>query len=381
MERYVAPKGLPRPMPQKVMHSEGLDFTIAPLDTNWQDVSDGAQHAFLVNVHNSSLDTLPIYFYRSQRLPGGWTSSVCWGTSCYSYLDDSEVATIQPNATALLTLDLTPALDDAQDSGTVWLRVGVAGGASSDMVLLPFYANYFPSDPPIVFQWSDTILERTYQGQGTWNFSKFLTNRAGRAIDYSLSLQDSLPAGWTLKFCDRRDPSDATDTCATGNILVTNFSNETDGGTTYQQHLKFTLDAPVVTTQDSAVIYLSVHPQTSNPADAAIYRFVMIVQPLSGVASAAPSDRAGLAVTNAWPNPLVGSGALHLEILTDEAGAATAVIYDVTGTQKGTLDLGMLHEGTNEVMASAHSLPSGEYIIRVNQGGSTSEAIRINYVK
>jgi len=381
-ELYVWPMGLPRPLPHTTMHTAGLDFSITR-DTNWQNVSDGVEHAFVVNVHNSSPDTLAIYFSRNQQLPAGWKSSVCWGPTCYSDADDSELATVPPDSIAVLSLDLTPALSDAPDSSVVWLRLGVIGSATSDTMLLPFYASYVPPNPPLVFQWPvTTVNSRSYEGPGVWSLSNFLENHAGKPLSYSLSIQDSVPAGWSLTFCDRQNPStgfgDYEDVCASGDSLIANFSKAFDS--TYRQRIKFTLNAPTVTKEDSAVIHLSVHPLTSNPADSGNYRFVMIVRPQSNVAGEL-DDRAGLAVTNAWPNPLHSSGSLHLEILTDRAGQANGVIYDLTGAQKGTLDLGMLQEGTNELQLSIPPLSSGEYIIRVNQGSSASEVVRINYVK
>ncbi len=386
-ERYVTPIGLPRPVPKTTMRTASLDFTVNETDTNWQDVSDGTEHSFLVNVRNVTAAPISIYFSRSQHLPTGWISSVCWGLNCYSFLVDSMPYTVQPNTSALLTLDLTPALDDEPDSSIVWLRIGVVGGAASDTVLLPFYATYNPPDPPLVFQWGgNPTFNQTDQGTGPWTFTDYLENHAGRGIDFLLSLQDSLPIGWSLTFDDQRNPNGInTEDTTLGLVapvgsdsLTTNFSAYFD--TTYQQPFTFTLNAPAVSAEDSAVVYLNVHPQTSNPADSASYRFVMRVQPQSSVANAS-TERAGIAVTNAWPNPLYSSGVLHLEILTDAAGPAKVFIYDVSGVQKGMIDLGMLREGTNELQVNAPSLPSGGYIFRVKQGNAASEVVRINYVK
>ncbi len=168
--------------------------------------------------------------------------------------------------------------------------------------------------------------------------------------------------------------------------MVTNFAGEylydSAGNTSYQQKLAFKLTTlPTITREDSAVIYLSVHPETANPADSANYRFVMDVMPSAGVGTNVPDDRAGIAVTNAWPNPLVSEGILHLEILTDASGPAKAVVYDVTGTQKASIDLGTLAVGTNALQVAAPTLASGEYMFRIEQDGSASEVVKINLVK
>jgi hypothetical protein len=381
-ERYVAPIGLPRPMPSKFTVLQGASFKVTGPDSAWADLSNMSPHAFVDTVWNLSNRPETIYFRRTQLIPAAMTSSVCWGATCYPSTVDSTIYSIPVGGTALLSLDLTGLLNDVPDSGQVWLRVGTLG-TPSDTVQLYFYGNYLPPDPPIIFQWSNPlVLEQTYQGPGIDSLSNQLENHVTFGVNYTLTYQDSLPAGWTItKFSDTRQPFNPLnyqDTSTTGNTLVTNFSGFAD--TTYQQLLTFWLNAPVVTKEDSAVIFLGVHPQTSNPADSANYRFVMHVLPLAGVNSSQEA-RAGVAVTNAWPNPLVGTETLHLEIQTDATGNARAVIYDLNGSEKGVLDLGSLHAGTNEIQASAPNLASGEYIIRVVQDGSSSEVVRINYVK
>lgn len=93
-------------------------------------------------------------------------------------------------------------------------------------------------------------------------------------------------------------------------------------------------------------------------------------------------SNAGLAVTNAWPNPMHPSNELHLEVMSDIAGAGTAKLYDLDGSVKATLNLGELTSGPNELQVSLpEDLLSGEYILRITEGNSASEIVRINYVK
>jgi hypothetical protein len=105
------------------------------------------------------------------------------------------------------------------------------------------------------------------------------------------------------------------------------------------------------------------------------------IKPLSIVASSQSGARAGLVVTNAWPNPLHPSTTLHLEILSDKEAPVIAGIYDLDGTEKATLDLGQLNPGSNELQVAVPDLPSGEYIIRIQQGADAPEIVRINYIK
>ncbi len=90
---------------------------------------------------------------------------------------------------------------------------------------------------------------------------------------------------------------------------------------------------------------------------------------------------AGIVVTNAWPNPLHNASTLHLEVMSDKEAPITAGIYGLDGAQKATLDLGQLTIGSNELQAAVPELPSGEYLIRLQQGSDKPEIVRINYIK
>jgi hypothetical protein len=91
--------------------------------------------------------------------------------------------------------------------------------------------------------------------------------------------------------------------------------------------------------------------------------------------------RAGLAVLNVWPNPLSSSSNLNLDIMTDRDGFAIAHVFDVIGNELATVNLGSLSIGENHSQLSGLKLPSGDYMLRIEQGRSTSGMIRINYVK
>jgi hypothetical protein len=131
---------------------------------------------------------------------------------------------------------------------------------------------------------------------------------------------------------------------------------------------------------DSASIGSGVQPLTSVIAGSNSTTISASANPASSVASQ-PGEQAGLVVTNAWPNPLHPASTLHLEVLTDQEGPVTAGIYDLAGTQQGTLELGQMSAGSNELQVAMPDLPSGEYIIRIQQGTDAPEVVRINYIK
>ncbi len=131
---------------------------------------------------------------------------------------------------------------------------------------------------------------------------------------------------------------------------------------------------------DSASIGSGIHSLTGVIAGTHANTIPTSANPASSVALQ-PGERAGLVVTNAWPNPLHPASTLHLEVLTDQEGSVTAGIYDLAGTQKGTLELGQMGAGSNELQVAMPDLPSGEYIIRIQQGTDAPEVVRINYIK
>jgi hypothetical protein len=108
---------------------------------------------------------------------------------------------------------------------------------------------------------------------------------------------------------------------------------------------------------------------------------VIALSTTSDITTVSSSPHAGLVVTNVWPNPLHPASSLHLELLTDKDGPITAGIYDVAGTQKGTLDLGQVSVGSNELQAPVPDLTSGEYLIRIQQGTDNPVIVKINYIK
>ena len=357
-----------------------LPFTVSQSGPNSIQLNTAGQYTFECSVRNTSLNSVPIYFRRTQLLPLGWNSSVCWGTTCYADNDTMESYTIPPFDSASLSLNVFPCLSNVADSTVIWLRVGVVGSAT-DTVLLPFSVSFVPADPPLVFQWSgmasaNPIFDTTFTNQATtYTLANLLENGYPLGADYYFTIQDSLPVGWTLQTC--LQTAYGTN-CASNGKLNVNFSDY--GDSTYQQKVKFTLSVPSTTSRDSAIIYFGVHPRISTPADSATYRFAMVVQSESGVSSP-PESHAGLVVTNAWPNPLHPASTLHLEILSDQGGAVNAGVYDLDGVLKGTIELGQLSAGTNELQTTMPDLPSGEYIIRIQQGTDSPEIVRINYIK
>jgi len=364
----------------RVHHAAAGEFPFeVTVDTLLADVSDGKQHAYLGSISNLSHDSLQIFFRRQQAVPCGWTSSVCFGSLCFPATQDSASTWLAPVDSPFhavgLTLDINPALSENHDTSRVYITIGAGDAmASKDTILYPFVTTFAPSDPPVIFNWASTPKDvYSFNGAGLHIFSSVLQNRACSGVPYHFSLQSQLPAGWTAVYTvGKSDTSSGP--------LTYPFAGAGDFQGGDRQKIQFKVTAPILTKTDSATIYLSVHPETNNPADSMLYKFKAIFNaPLGGVENS--EDRVGLAVLNVWPNPVHASANLNFDIMTDRDGPAIAHVYDVVGSEIYTSLVDGLSVGENHVQLGGLNLPSGDYMIVIQQGKAASEAIRINYVK
>jgi hypothetical protein len=362
-----------------------LPFAVSVGASNRVQVSSDSTYTFYCEVTNESKSPDTLYFKRSQLLPAAWNTSVCLTPGeCYSTGTDSIVFILSPKATLnssiSLSLNVDPSLSNVSDSTIVWLRVGMVG-SPLDTMQLPFYISFLPLEPALVFLWNGVTgngpsFDTSFVGEGSYSISNFLENGFGFGANYFFTIQDSLPEGWSLGTCVR---SNYGSSCATGDTLTVNFSDF--GDSTYQQEVLFSLNAPNVNKQDSAIIYLGVHPLISTPADSATYRFSMVVMPTGASVATALDTRSGITISNVWPNPLHFGSILHLTVLAGQAGSVTAGIYGLDGTLKGALEFGSLNGGSNDLQISIPDLPSGEYVVRIQQGSNDPEIVRFNYIK
>ena len=306
-----------------------LSFSVS-MDTTPLEANSENDYPFQGTMTNTSPDSLRIQFDRVQFIPPGWTSSVCFGQNCFASSVSEQSDVFAPGESRALIIHQYPSLSDTPDTGTIYLRLSAPSGGSADTSVLKLTTYFTPPDPPLVFKFADgTNYTQSFIGNGIHLMSPVLENHSGYRVMYAFSMQNQLPTDWTLKMC-------VGDSCTSGTSVQSLFYPIGDPDGNDQHPVAFRITAANVTHVDSVVILLNIHPETSNPADSANYRFVAIVKPSSGV-SPSGDDRAGLAVINAWPNPLRNNTKLNLDVVTDCSGAAFAHIYSIDGMETAVI--------------------------------------------
>ncbi len=218
-----------------------------------------------------------------------------------------------------------------------------------------------------------TPTKNSFAGSGDHSDTGTFTNYSTIPVTYRFSAPASLPKGWTSRFT-------VGDSVSDGREISYTFAGVNDAVNNHRL-VTFTANSPSLSVQDSATFNFKVYRADDIP-DSASYQLPLYVAASSAVGAPATStEHAGIAVLNAWPNPLVAASRLNLEIVTDRDERAVAYVYDMTGAEKASIDLGHLNKGTNKVQLSASGLPSGDYIIRIEQGEAASEPVRVNYVR
>jgi hypothetical protein len=362
--------------PRRSLHptAENQAFTLTPTSSDTIDVSNGdGPFAFTADVKNLRQTATTIAFNRVQQLPCGWTSSVCFGETCFPDGTDSQAYTFDPSSTYELKVNISPVISMVPIDQKISITLSALTGNASDTAHLEIHAVYKPADSAHFFQWaSGTVFSKSYTGPKTHPFVVNLANKSCQPALLHFTVQPILPAGWAWKFCFK-------DTCTTTQNIDYLFA-ETGVHGDDQQKMTFWITVPdSFSRPDSAIFLLTVRDQNEQLVDSATYRFSMLVKPTAGVNDES-SLRAGIVVLNAWPNPIATNSSLNIEIMTDKHGPAEAHIYDMAGLEKASFDLGDLSLGSNRLAISGLRLASGEYIMRLEQDGALSGPVRLNII-
>jgi hypothetical protein len=352
-------------------------FQLTALTADSFDVS-GASGAYdyIASIQNLKSSPLPMHFDRIQNLPCGWSSSVCFGGYCLSSDVDSGTYVFDPDTTLNLIVHIYSNPDTMIHTPTIYIVLRAEG--SSDSVLIPLHTAYTPPAGVHRYNWMNAVFSKTFTGAKKHSVTAQFSNKQCNPTSYRFTIDPVVPSSWTWTYCIAGTET-VPDTCLSDHTIDYQFAGV--GNTNGEDIHKFTFSVtpPANYTQDSAIFNVHVQSLTS-PGDTGSYRFAIIQSAPANAVSSDPSLRAGIVVLNAWPNPIKANAHLNLELMTDKHGPAEAHIYDMAGIEKASFDLGDLALGSNRLVVSDLRLPSGEYILRLEQDGAMSGPVRLNII-
>ena len=331
--------------------------------------SSDADHVFIGTMTNNSNDTLRISFWRSQRLPKGWTTSVCFGASCYAAQVDSADDTFLPNEQRELILHVNSRMVDHADSGLVFIRVRAENGVLGDTASFTVRAVFQPGNPPIIFQKVKSDSGQVFSGNGPFLVNATFQNRSADNYKFAYHLDASLPSGWSAGLCIRDSCDDLGSTGA--DILYPMASLVSQ---TVRMKVQNTSGTPL-TQPDSAVLYLTVRPiGTGNSADSMQYRFVAMLQPQSGVQSTDALPVNSLMLGSIFPNP-AASNDVEFAVRSQRAAECAFVLYDEAGRVVVQSKLGSVSAGSSTRSVSVRNVQPGVYFARISDGRTLSNPV------
>jgi hypothetical protein len=315
---------------------------------------------------NTSDDTVVISFARKQWLPKGWGTSVCFGSSCYASQVDTASEAFFPHESRELILHVNPRMLDRYDSGLVFVRIRAETGNIADTVSFLIHAIFAPGEPPIIFQKIKSDSGVVYMGDGPFVYSATFQNRSADSAKFAYHLSAQMPEGWTASLCIR-------DSCGSSDIRY-------PMAPLLSQAVRIRLQNTGTpwNRSDSAVFYLTVKPQTANPADSLQYRFVARLEPKSGVAESSTFSNT-LMLGQVFPNP--ASGDVDFAVQTGVAAACSLVLYDPAGHVIVQLPLGHVETGMSNREISLRNVEPGTYFARISDGSVLSNPVMIRVTR
>ena len=354
----------------KVVYHPGnppLIFRLDDSHVRWSVIGKG-QKVFSPMLYNFAGTSVMYHVWTDAvHTPAGWSNVFCVVDSCPGAHDawQSLGAAFSDSYSAKVKCTMQAPTLVERDSVVFYMHVRPQTPNPADSMIYRFCA--LMND-----QYFTHPATQTFTGAGVHADTCSFTNYSTAAAVYHFSMETKMPAGWSAALS-------VGDTSTNGTDLRASFG--ADASATAQQGVVVKFTTLPVTAKDSATALVHFYKE-SNPADSGTLVFTDYVLPGAGVSpTVVHESRAGLAVTNVWPNPVMGASTLNLEVLSDEQGEAVARIYDIAGNETANLRLGTLTRGSNHITLNQLGMTSGEYVIVIEQAGVLSDPIRINYVK
>ncbi len=312
-------------------------------------VKQGTQGESLVfegYVHNQSDVTTVVQMYRvTNDIPANWTTSICFGATCYPPYVDNASETVDPGDS--LFFDITFNSDMQAGEGSALLRF--VDAISSDQIEQVFTAITVTPEPVFSVSVTDTAAD-TLAGQ-SHEFSGYVYNNSDKAQTFFMVReQNNIPAGWSTTLCFGSCPQATVDTVSSlimnGDSLeyiVTFYSDETpaDGDVLIQFY--------AAGEGDTVRQAFSLHTSSTAIGDT-------------------PGNTVGsFELLGNYPNPFNPTTAISYQL--SYVSRVELTVYDISGKVVRNLVSERQEAGTHYILFKASHLSSGTYLYQLKANG------------
>jgi len=305
----------------------------------------GQSFAFEGYIHNTKGSGIVVQVTRvSEDLPEGWTSSICFATTCYPpYINQ---ATEGIEAADSTFFDITFTALTTQGKGTALVEFMDMVTGEKDSIL--FSAS---TETAASFEISapDTSAE-ILAGQ-SHDFSGYVYNIGDKpATVFMVREQNNLPAGWSSQLCFGSCPQPTVDTV---NTLIMN-------GDSLEYKITFYTDETPA--QGNAL--LSFH--VADGQDTIKQAFALSTT-ATDISDTGPKPVENFKLLSNYPNPFNPNTVISYQLPV--SSQVELIVYDVSGKTAQTLVNGRQEAGKHNIIFNGTNFSSGTYIYQVKANG------------
>ncbi len=339
------------------------------MDQTHFDFNSIGDHSVSGMITNTTDKPLTIQFQRTQFLPKGWSSSICFGTACYAPTTDTAAAVWDPQSGLELVLHFIIGADAGTDSLAVHLLLLAQDGDPTDTTFLTVYGVYKPSGI-ISFsldQMETGVKLATTPGETkfTGQLANITSGAAAKKIRMSWKRNNYLPTGWSSYV----------------SVGTTNYpaNHDTDSYVFDKgdvEDLTVHILSVAGSPSDSGAVALRLKVEHGAIGDTVWLRMAAVVRP-AGVSdgqtySAAPT------LQSLYPSPAKPGVATSLDIYSPKTTTCNILLCDMLGRTIAQLGNHSLVAGMNHLSLQTPMIAEGGYFLRVEYDGYSSEVRRLS---
>ncbi len=305
----------------------------------------GNSYVFEGYVHNTSGTGIVVQVTRiSEDLPEGWTSSICFATTCYPPYINQATEGVEANDSTFFDITFTALTTQGTGTALVEFMDLVTGEKDSIRftVTTQTAASFEISVP-------DTVNE-ILAGQ-SHDFSGYVYNIGNKpATVFMVREQNNLPDGWSSQLCFGSCPQSTVDTL---NMLIMN-------GDSLEYKITFyTNDTPE---EGSALLAFYVADEQDT-----IKQAFTLSTTATDISDSEINQVEDFRLFGNYPNPFNPTTAISYQL--SAVSQVVLTVYDISGKAVQTLVNGRQGAGTHTVQFDAAALSSGTYFYQLKSNG------------